>query len=343
MKKIFIFLFIGFILQSYSQNAIELKFDEKCESTIIGAYLKENNLYVLNFEKLNLDNTFYALYKIDLDSKKVLNRIKIEEGKIYNNPYFKEDNDSIYILNKSTFDDFATYYAFDLALKTHKKIIKTKVAEYVKVEKLLFFKDFKNNIIYIDGEPIKQEMDFSYFCPENKSVYFFESSYKTKNISFSKVDSQNTLKNTYTFKELPDYENDFAQYSKFRNNTNFFSSANYIFITPEVGKNPINIESFYYLKFNKTNASLVKSGIPKIENLIDCNKIKVLSKSQYIISTKGKTTTVQFGVDKDQNFCICKSNIIEENFYYQDIQQYKQENLYIGSNYKTKTAKIYFE
>lgn len=342
MKKLFALLFLGFTFQSYSQKSIELKFDKEFESEIIGTYLKDNNLYVLNFENLNLDNTFYTFYKIDLDSKKILNKTKITNEKIYNIPYFREVNDSIYVLNKSTFDDFASYFIFDSGLKTQKVVKKANIEEYTNSQKLLFFNDFKNNVIYIDGKPIKQENGFSYLSEGNKSVYFFSSSFVTKNISISKVDLKDVLKKTYALRELPNYENDFAQYSKLKNNTNFFSSENYIFVTPQIGGNPINIESFYFLKFIKKDASLVKVGVPETENLKDCNKIKVLSKSQYSVFSKGKTTSIQFGVDSDENFCICKSNIIEENFYYNDIKQYKNENLYIGRDFKTKTSKIYF-
>ncbi|MFH6968203.1 hypothetical protein [Flavobacterium sp. FlaQc-28] len=343
MKKIFVIFFWAFALQLYSQNVIELRSDEKVESKIIGTYLKENNLYVLNSEKLNLNSKmFYMFYKIDLDRRKILNKIRIEDGEIYKDPYFKDINDSIYLLNKSTFNYFASYFVFDSDLKTQRGFKKTNIADYVNSQGIPFFNDFNYEKIYFDGKQI-EEGSFAYFSLEDKSVYTFKSSYKTKNISFSKVDSKSSYKKTYAFKELPNYVNDFTEYSKFRYNSSFFPSINYIFVTPEIRNNAINLESFYYLKFDKKEGGLVKIGIPSVNNIGDCDKIKPLSKSQYEITNNGKGTLIQFGVDKDQNFCVCESKKIGENFSYQDIKEFKQKKLYIGYDSESKTAKVYFD
>ena len=342
MRDFFLFLCFVFGFQSFSQNVIELKSDEKVEPETIGTYLKGSNLYVLNFEYLDSDNRFYFLYKIDLESKKVLNKIKINQGKIYKEPYFKEFNDSLCIFNRSTFDEFAGYFIFDFDLNTQKYLQDSNIAEYAKSNKILFFNDFKNELIYLDGKPIKKEKGFAYLSLEDKSLYFFEPSYQTKNVSFNKVNLETNLKKVYTFKELPNYENDFTQYNKFRNNSNFFASKNYIFVTPELGQ-AVNLGNFYVLKFNKTDASLVNIEIPKIENLIECDKIKIFLDVQYAIASGGKKDLIQFGVDKNQTFCICKSKMIEERFYYHYIKNYKQKNIYIGNDYQTKSTKVYFD
>nr|WP_294786342.1 hypothetical protein [uncultured Flavobacterium sp.] len=340
------FLFLCFVLgfQSFSQNVIELKSDEKFDSEPIEVYLKGSNLYVLNFEQSDPDNMFYILYKVDLETKKVLSKIKINQGKIYKNPYFMEFNDSLYILNRSTFDEFAGYFIFDFNLNTQKYVQDSNIAEYAESHKVPFFNDFKNDIIYIDGKPIKKERGFVYLSLEDKSLYFFEPSYQKRNVSFSKANLESNFKKTYTFKDLPNYENDFAQYNKFRNNTNFFSSKNYIFITPEIGKYALNLENFNVLAFNKADASLVNIGIPKMENFVECTQIKVLSDVQYGIVRNGKKVLIQFGVDKNQTFCFCKSKLIEEHFYSHFLKNYNQKNVYIGSDYeKSNNTKIYFD
>ena len=143
----------------------------------------------------------------------------------------------------------------------------------------------------------------------------------------------------YPFSSFKDYENDIKQYSKFRKNYVFYSSKNKIFIIPDLESSVVRSEDFNILSFNKLNGNILQMGNINLEKpFIDCAKIKTLSDVQYQVTNANSRELIQFGVDKLEKFCLCKSTNISPNFSLQKIINYKNYKIYIGKNYTSNVV-----
>lgn len=342
MKKILLFLLQLFFINAYSQDKkeINLQFKKNNESEFIQSFLSNNNLYILNFEKESTtkDNIYYSLYKIDLNSKNI-KKIQINDGNIFKNVIIKENKDSLLIINIATFDSNATSYRISKSLDQQEKTI-LPVAKHINKYTLENFFDFKQNLRYQNLQTTKLNGTFSL---KNNSLYCFDNSFSQKSISFSRNSLGVNFEKNYLYKNLKGYENDFREYSKFRNLNTFYLSDNKIFILPNLENLPINIEESNMLVFDNRNGDL--KNIQKINTvpiINTCEKIKTFDDRQFQISSQNGKKLIEFGIDKSENFCICHSKEISENFYTIKTIRYKQHKIYIGKNTQTKTTQIIY-
>ena len=122
----FIFLLLIFSLTAYSQNKkeINLQFKETNQSEFIQSFLSNDNLYILNFENelISKDSMYYVFYNIDLNLKKI-KKIKINNGNFLKNAIIKEDDNSIMIINISTFETNAVSYRISKNFIEQEKIV----------------------------------------------------------------------------------------------------------------------------------------------------------------------------------------------------------------------------
>lgn len=339
----FIFLLLIFSLTAYSQNKkeINLQFKETNQSEFIQSFLSNDNLYILNFENelISKDSMYYVFYNIDLNLKKI-KKIKINNGNFLKNAIIKEDDNSIMIINISTFETNAVSYRISKNFIEQEKIV-LPIVDHIKKYSLENFLDFKEGIVYQNLKPTKFKGMAFYF--KNNAFYSFDNSYSQKSIIFSRKSLEINFEKKYSYNNFNGYENDFREYSKFRNLNTFYSSDDKIFILPELERQPINIEESSILIFDIWNGNLKNiKNFSNIAQINDCEKIRTFDDKQFQMVYENGKKLIEFGIDKMENFCICNSKEINKNFYTIRKLKYKQNKIYIGKNTQSKITQIIY-
>lgn len=341
MRKNFLFICLLIFFCGCSQSKINLKYKYTNESEFIQSFLSGNNLYILNFEKdiVLKDSAYFSLYKFDLISKNILKKVKIKNGSILKNLIFTENNNSIIIINTATLESDVTSYHISKDLQHQEKINLT-IIEHIQKYNLENFIDLKQNLIYQSIHPTKF-IGFPFI--DNNTFYSFNNSHSQKNIKLTRKSAKISYERDYPYKNFEGYENDFREYSKFRNLNNFYLSENKLFIFPNLEMFSINAWESNMIIFNKANGDLEKiKKISEIQKFNDCDKIKTFDSRQFQMSSENGKKLIQFGVDKNENFCLCNSKVIDENFYTINIINYNNHKIYIGKNTESNTTQIIY-
>ena len=203
------------------------------------------------------------------------------------------------------------------------------------------FLDFKEGIVYQNLKPTKFKGMAFYF--KNNAFYSFDNSYSQKSIIFSRKSLEINFEKKYSYNNFNGYENDFREYSKFRNLNTFYSSDDKIFILPELERQPINIEESSILIFDIRNGNLKNiKNFSNIAQINDCEKIRTFDDKQFQMVYENGKKLIEFGIDKMENFCICNSKEINKNFYTIRKLKYKQNKIYIGKNTQSKITQIIY-
>jgi hypothetical protein len=345
MKLNFLKYILGLLcFCSYAQyQDLELKINEGNESKFVKSYVNntKSSLFVVTFEtnKIKRSEQYY-LYKINLKTKKIENKTTLKRDLVPINIIIKEENDSLKIINYQANNENVNSFIFSSDLKFCKSD-SLPIVNYINKHKLKYFFDSNKSLIYINSKP-KLNLSSRHFLDKD-TLFLFENNPIDNLIRFSKISSKNNYDKKFPYSSQIGYESNFREYNKYRFNGDFLFSDNKVYVYPYLNLifgNSLYTNPFNVLVFDKNNGDLINTQKVSFEKFIECEKLNVLIDIQLDLSLYG-VGLIQFGLDNNENFCVCASKPISPNFSSIEKISINGDKIFIGKDYKN-IVKIIF-